>query len=257
MKELHYYQFGEPDLPVLLMLHGFMGSGGDFRPIASHLTNHYFVIAPDLTGHGKNLGYKRGEFSMQATAHAVIELLDEANVERCVGMGYSMGGRLLLYLATHFPERFERIILESSSPGLVTHAERMQRKQWDLLMAERLRKMNFEAFLRQWYEMPLFETFRTHPKFEEAFARRLRNDPQQLALSMEEMGTGSMGSLWEGWAQLKRDSLLIVGEHDAKYRNVAREMARVNERAEVVVVDGAGHNVHFEQPKRFSRLLLK
>ncbi len=255
MHEPDVWTFGERGQPAILMLHGFMGHGGDWEPVAKLLGERFFVIAPDLAGHGANLQCERGEMTMGAVAHAVITLLEQIEISKCTGVGYSMGGRLLLYLATHYPERFDWIVLESASPGLATQAEQMQRKQWDLLTAERLRKMRFEDFLRQWYEMPLFDTFRAHANYDEAFARRLKNDPKQLALSMEEMGTGSMGSLWEEWARLELDSLLIVGEHDAKYRNVAHEMAKLNKKANVVVVAEAGHNVHFEQPEQFATLL--
>lgn len=246
---LTIWKFAEGRGRAVVALHGFMGSGRDWGRVAELAGVQ--VIAPDLPGHGESVFEEPQRFSMRAAAERVIGVLDELEIERCIGMGYSMGGRLLLYMAVHYFERFSYLILESTSPGLATQAERMQRKQWDLLMAERLRKMPFEDFLRQWYAMPLFETFRQHPGFERAFARRLENDPAQLALSMERMGTGSMASLWEAWARLEVPSLLVVGGHDAKYRRIAREMVQLNERAALAVVEEVGHNVHFEDLEGF------
>ncbi len=252
MSRLSVHTFGDDHKPAILMLHGFMGSGQDWQTIAQLLEARFFVVAPDLPRHGSSHFAHAKRFPTDITAHMVIDVLDSYQIKQCVGVGYSMGGRLLLYLATHYPERFEQIILESAFPGLRTQAERTKRRCWDLQMAKRLRSLNFEVFLQQWYAMPLFETFQQHPKFDEAVAQRLKNDPQQLALSMEEMGTGMMEPLWEKWERLEIDSLLLVGEYDVKYCRLAREMAKLNKQAKVIVLQNAGHNVHFEQPTIFA-----
>ena len=85
--------------------------------------------------------------------------------------------------------------------------------------------------------------------------RRLENDPQQLALSMRQMGTGAQPSLWVEWAQLAVPTTLIVGELDAKYVRISAEMHALNPHAQRVVMTNAGHNCHHAQPHAFAALI--
>jgi pimeloyl-ACP methyl ester carboxylesterase len=43
--------------------------------------------------------------------------------------------------------------------------------------------------------------------------------------------------------------VLVVGERDRRFRSVAEQMAALIDRPELVVVPGAGHAVHLEQPE--------
>ena len=49
--------------------------------------------------------------------------------------------------------------------------------------------------------------------------------------------------------------LLIAGELDTKYVDIARRMGAAILDARVEVIDGAGHACHLEQPARFRQLL--
>ena len=246
--------WGKQGNPPLLLLHGFMGRGADWQPIAQSLAQTKFVIAPDLPGHGDSHFDDPEQFTMLNAARLVIQLLNELNIDRCDLLGYSMGGRTALYLAIHYPKRFGQIILESASPGLRTEQERAARRLWDAKIAARLASEPLKQFLTSWYEMTLFDSFRMHPNFEHAFERRVNNSPHQLAFSMQKMGTGSMPSLWEGWRQVQQ-ATLIVGALDAKYVGVSAEMLKSNPTATRHILPNAGHNTHFERPTEFLSLL--
>lgn len=253
-KELSYRVWGREENRPILLLHGFMGRGDDWQPIAQALARTHFVVAPDLPGHGGSCFDASVPFTMANSAEMVINLLTKLNIERCDCLGYSMGGRTALYLATRFPHRFGRLILESASPGLRTEQEQAARRRWDDHIAQRLEAESLQVFLESWYKMGLFASFRAHIRFEQAFEQRLENVPHQLARSMRQMGTGSMPSLWEGWATLK-NAALIVGELDAKYVGISAEMLTLNPAATRYVLPNAGHNTHFERPAEFLLLL--
>ena len=115
-----------------------------------------YCIAVDLPGHGASLGLPPDTYTIEGATRAVIRTLDDIQVSRPVVAGYSMGGRLALYLALRFPERCAGLILESASPGLESASERAARRAADESKAERLQSGDFEAFLRDWYAQPLF-----------------------------------------------------------------------------------------------------
>ena len=92
---------------------------------------------------------------MEDTAGALLRRLDVLGIETCRLVGYSMGGRLALYLALEFPDRFGSVVLESASPGLDA-ARAIERRVDDERLACRLEELGgdveaFRDFLEQWY----------------------------------------------------------------------------------------------------------
>ena len=257
---LHFHEWGDRGRETLVFLHGFMGSGADWRTVAGLLGSRYHMLAPDLPGHGRSHCADPQAFTMANAAVRVLALLDKLEIEQCRLVGYSMGGRLALYLACFYPARFTHLLLESSSPGIRDAAARAVRRRWDAAIADKLVTQPLDQFLDQWYAMPLFASLRKHPDFADVLAARRRNDPQQLALSMRMMGTGSQPSLWEAWARLAVPTRLVVGALDGKYVGVSREMVEAVDRQDAesprvegdrIVLAGVGHNVHFEDSGGF------
>jgi 2-succinyl-6-hydroxy-2,4-cyclohexadiene-1-carboxylate synthase len=239
---------------TILFLHGFLGNRLEFATVISRL-DRFNCISIDLPGHGETQA--SWEYSLPNTADSIIENLpvDQANL-----VGYSMGGRLALYLALNYPDRFPKAVIESGSPGLKTELERAQRIQCDRELANRL-EADFDQFLIDWYNMSLFKSFAAHPNFEQILEQRKKNNPIELARSLKEMGTGMQLSLWEKLKSHRQPLLLMVGEYDRKFIEINQEMVSLCETAEFAIVPNCGHNVHFEKPGEFvdrvQRFLLK
>src|SRR5918994_3254865 len=153
---LDYEVSGDRLSPAVLFLHGFMGSSADWREIMAALWDRTFRIAVDLPGHGASLGLPPDSYTIEGATRAVIRTLEGLEVTRPVVAGYSMGGRLALYLALRYPERCAGLFLESASPGLEGASEREARGVADDSKARRLESGDLEAFLRDWYRQPLF-----------------------------------------------------------------------------------------------------
>ncbi|HEY9645477.1 MAG TPA: 2-succinyl-6-hydroxy-2,4-cyclohexadiene-1-carboxylate synthase [Chroococcidiopsis sp.] len=243
------------DFPILF-LHGFMGDRHEFSDVIPHLSSHFYCVAVDLPGHG-NTQVTAGAnyYQMSSTAHGLIEFLDALGIEQCVLVGYSMGGRLALYLALHFPQRFVRVILESASPGLETQAERDQRRQHDFSRAQALETQPFSQFLDHWYDQPLFQSIKAHPDFAKLRQRRLQNDPLELAKSLRYLGTGMQPSLWPNLQTNPVPLLLIVGERDQKFVAINTAMRDRSQppfpQPQLEIIPHCGHNVHWEDANAF------
>jgi len=153
---LNYEVSGDRLSPAVLFLHGFMGSSADWREVMAALGDRTFRIAMDLPGHGASLELAPDTYTVEGAARAVIRTLDGLEVVRPVVAGYSMGGRLALYLALRYPERCAGLFLESASPGLENSSKRAVRRAADESKAQRLESGDLEAFLRDWYRQPLF-----------------------------------------------------------------------------------------------------
>ncbi|MBD1821918.1 2-succinyl-6-hydroxy-2,4-cyclohexadiene-1-carboxylate synthase [Cyanobacteria bacterium FACHB-DQ100] len=234
----------QSDSSIAVFLHGFLGSGMEFDAITAQLGGRSLTI--DLPGHGETRF--SDQYTMENTATAIVNLLDELAIDRASLVGYSMGGRFALYLALNYPERFEKAIIESGSPGLKTERERAERIKRDCELADRIRT-DFDQFLIDWYNQPLFQSIKVHPQFEQMLKERSRNNPVELARSLLEMGTGMQPNLWGKLQSHRQPLLLMAGERDRKFVALNQEMASLCETAELAIASNTGHNIHFESPE--------
>lgn len=247
---------GEDGGPAVLFLHGFMGSKSDWTDAMDGLTQGFGCAAVDLPGHGTSLGLPDGAYVTEGAARGVLLALDRLEMPRATLVGYSMGGRLALYLALRYPERCSALFLESASPGLGTAGERARRRTADEAKARRLEGGDFGTFLRDWYRQPLFAPLARHGSLlRRTVEARLKNDPRELAKSLRGMGTGSQPSLWEELPDLRVPALVVVGELDEKFVGVSRRMENLSGRLRAAVVPEVGHNVRLEAPKKYLALL--
>jgi 2-succinyl-6-hydroxy-2,4-cyclohexadiene-1-carboxylate synthase len=258
------------DGPPLLLLHGFTGSTATWDPLRSLLAPRFRLLALDLIGHGRSdAPADVTRYTMERCSQEVVAALDvlardggvpeSADPVRALVLGYSMGGRLALRLAVDAPERVAALILVGVSPGLAGVAEREERRRADAALAGMIEREGITAFVDHWERLPLFASQAALPADVRAAQRdqRLRNTATGLANSLRGMGTGSQEPLWDRLPTITIPTLLVAGELDAKYRDVAARMARVMPAARVAVVPNAGHAVHLEQPDALAGTVLE
>jgi 2-succinyl-6-hydroxy-2,4-cyclohexadiene-1-carboxylate synthase len=232
--------------PRILALHGFTGSGADFEPLGRSLREPLW--APDLPGHGRAGCPPPAGCRLEAGAASLDHLAARAGL--AVLLGYSLGGRHALALATRNPHRFDALILIGASPGLVDPQERRARAAWDAGWARRAER-SVDGFTRAWATLPIIATqARADDDVRAAMdARRRRNRGRGLAASLRGAGSGSMPPLWTELPRLALPTLLLAGEDDAAYRAVGERMAQAMPHATCSVVRGAGHAAHIERPR--------
>jgi 2-succinyl-6-hydroxy-2,4-cyclohexadiene-1-carboxylate synthase len=253
---LNYELSGDRESLAVLFFHGFMGSSADWQDVAAAIGDRAFCIAPDLPGHGASLGLPPDTYTIEGATRAVINTLDGLEVKHPSVAGYSMGGRLALYMALRYPERCAGLFLESASPGLESKEERASRRAADEEKAKRLESGDFDGFLRDWYRQPLFAPLaRDEGLLRQTIEARRRNDPVELARSLRAMGTGSQPSLWRDLEGLAAPALAVAGGLDEKYATISSRMRSISPRIEPVVIPGVGHNVRAEAPAEYATLL--
>jgi 2-succinyl-6-hydroxy-2,4-cyclohexadiene-1-carboxylate synthase len=186
----------------------------------------------------------------------VLDLLDRFGAARPAIVGYSMGGRLALYLALRHPERCSGLFLESASPGIEDATKREARRRSDEQRAERLEAGDLASILHDWYRQPLFASLaQREDLLQETIEARMHNDPVELARSLRGMGTGHQPSLWDDLDALQVPAVAVAGELDEKYARISRRIAGSSPNARAVVIPGAGHNVRLEAPEAYLALL--
>ncbi len=239
---------GEP----LLLLHGFTGSSlswGD--DLISGLAQAHRVVAVDLLGHGmSDVPPDPQRYRVDEMLLDLGQVLDAFSIERARWLGYSMGGRIALAGAARIPERLSSLILESASPGLAAESERKARRRADEALAEGILRGGMEAFVDHWLGLPLFATQGKLPSKVRAHTRerKLQNNPEALAACLRGMGTAAQPSFWDSLESLRIPTLLLAGEEDRKFTQIAELMAQKIPGAELRLIPRSGHAIHLENP---------
>ena len=108
-----YRVAGDPSLPVVLLVHGITSSSATWIPVIPALSEHAYVIAPDLLGHGES-DKPRADYSLGALASGLRDLLELLGHSRATVVGHSLGGGVAMQFAYQYHEYCERTVLVSS-----------------------------------------------------------------------------------------------------------------------------------------------
>ena len=113
---LHGHAFSYTDSgtgPVLLFIHGLLGSQKQWAHLVDELDEDHRLIVPDLFGHGES-AKPVGDYSLGAHAATLRDLLDRLGIEQVTLVGHSLGGGIAMVFSYLFPERVERLVLVAS-----------------------------------------------------------------------------------------------------------------------------------------------
>ena len=104
----------------LTFIHGMFASHKWWKFQVEEFSKNYRVLTVDLPGHGKSYSLK-GKISLDEYTSTVAELHDHLEVDKCVLIGWSLGGIISMHYAVKYPDRVE---------GLVIISSRCSRKLW-------------------------------------------------------------------------------------------------------------------------------
>lgn len=222
--EMFFESRGEGD--PLLLLHGGMGLGADWRHVFPSDPDGFRVVVPDLRGHGRSTN-PAGAFTFRQCGDDVLALLDHLSLPSVHAIGLSMGAKTLLHVATKQPDRVKAMVLVSATPRFPPSARAAMAQYtpeaFDALPAEALatlrsRHVQGGAQLRQLYAM--IASFAT------------RDDDMAFTSSL--LGT------------IRARTLIVHGDRDPLYPiESALELYRGIPGSHLWVVPGGGHGPIF------------
>jgi pimeloyl-ACP methyl ester carboxylesterase len=111
-------RWGDPNLPPLLALHGWLDNAATFDALAPLLSQRWQVVALDLRGHGRSTHIAPGAW------YHYVDYFDDirATIDHCGWprvdlLGHSLGGTLASLFAALYPERVGELrLIEALGP---------------------------------------------------------------------------------------------------------------------------------------------
>jgi esterase len=112
----HLLEWGEPDAPPIVLLHGGHQSAHSWDLVSLHLAQRYHVLALDQRGHGdsewaRDVSYTNHEMSLDGEA-----FIGAMGLQRPLLMGHSMGGRNAMLLTRRNPTLLRALVIVDVGP---------------------------------------------------------------------------------------------------------------------------------------------
>jgi pimeloyl-ACP methyl ester carboxylesterase len=211
---------GEP----LLLLHGGGGCHEDWIYAGREdFVRYYALISPDARGHGRSNNPAQ-TITHRQCASDTLALLDHLKIDRCKAIGLSMGGNILLHMATMEPDRITAMVVVSATMYFPEQARAIMRQvsvenqpasEWDTM--RKCHKLGDHQIRALW-----------------EWQRGMKESYDDMNFTPESLG------------KIQGATLIVYGDRDFLYPiEMAVEMYRVIPRSALWVVPNGGHGPVF------------
>ena len=102
---LHYVTWGNEDAPLVLLIHGGRDHCRNWDWVAQSLQEKYFVVAPDLRGHGDSQWVVGSSYAMVDLIYDIAQLVHQLGREQISIIGHSLGGMITLLYSGLYSDR--------------------------------------------------------------------------------------------------------------------------------------------------------
>ncbi|HUF94053.1 MAG TPA: alpha/beta hydrolase, partial [Candidatus Limnocylindria bacterium] len=125
---LHYVDWGNPEAPPLLLVHGGRDHCRNWDWVAAALRDEWHVIAPDLRGHGDSQWSTDGSYWMAGYIYDLAQLIHQQRLAPVTIVAHSLGGHIALRYAGIYPDAVARLVaIEGLGLPVAKLAERAAR----------------------------------------------------------------------------------------------------------------------------------
>lgn len=234
------------DKPPVVLLHGLIGSGACWAPLARALEDEFDVVMPDARGHGGSSAPDRG-YRYDDLASDVLGLVRGLELARPVLLGHSMGGMTAAVAASRRAPSLRGLVLVDPT----------------FLSPERQREVHASDVAEQ-HRRTLGLT--KSDLVAEARARHPRRSPEILELQAEarlatspsafEVLTPPNPAYRDVVRAIDVPTLLVIGDSPVVTLDMAIELRSLSPCLRIERIEDAGHGLPFDQPDRLAEVVL-
>lgn len=253
MIQLNYKEYGTSG-PILIILHGFLGSLDNWHSLATEWGNnglHVFTL--DARNHGKSP--HTDAHSIQLMVEDVKDFMLQKHIAKANILGHSMGGKVAMQFALTYPELTEKLLVADMAPRAyrvgahddvfnainnVDLNKAQTRKEVDEAMAVYLGDFGTRQFVMKGLERTDDEHYKW--KFNVA---TLQKDYEDILHKIEANHPFNKPVLF-----LRGALSLYIQEKDFAL------MQELFPNHQLITLEKAGHWLHADQPKLFGKAVL-
>lgn len=244
---LAYVEQGDPAGAPVVMLHGVTDSWRSFEPVLAHVPSELRTFALSQRGHGGSSCPDEG-YSYSALAADLDAFMDALELPRAIVVGHSMGSMVAQRFAVDRPERVAGLVLVGAFRTLFRHPE------LSTFVAEAI------ATLRDPIDAEFARTFQLSTLAQnidvtwlDTFVAESCRVPSRVWRALFE-GFLATPDFSGELHRVPGPVLVAWGDCDLYARRADQDaLVRAFPRARLQVYEGAGHALHWEEPRRFAR----
>jgi pimeloyl-ACP methyl ester carboxylesterase len=235
--------------PPLLLVHGLGYARWGWEPVLPGIVERFDVLLFDNRGIGES-DAPPGPYTVAELADDAVQVLDEAGVDRAHVLGTSLGGMVAQELALSYPERVDRLVLASTTPG---GAKAHPMPQQTVALLAEAATLDPVTALRRFVENALSPgTVAARPELvERILAHRLETAQDPVAWAAQ-AAAGATFDAFDRLGTLSAAALVEHGDEDVVVdpRNAALLLELLPD-ARLERFGGCGHLFFWEQPEQF------
>jgi len=245
---LYYEVYGDSENTPILLVHGIGADHNMWKPQIKSLPKAgYFVVIPDLRGHGAS--EVPDTFRISDCAQDIQALLDTLNISRAHLVGVSMGGMVAQEFVVNYPDRAISLVIVDSLSGVKKPVER-----FNASLAAFLLKV-FPAKLQAFMIHNSYQRMH-HEDVGEYFEDRLLHmDSRWLLSARLEV---NQFNIFKDLPDVNIPTLVLVGDAFGNLAiNMARATADTIPRAQFQVLKGGGDPSNLLVPEIFDHAVIE
>jgi malonyl-CoA O-methyltransferase len=239
----------QPLSDTLVLLHGWGSAGNSWQTLVPCLQDLTDIIALDLPGFGAS------EEISEFTLESVIELIAAQLPEKCVLMGWSLGGMLAVQLAARYPQKVSRIIT------LATNVKFVASRDYETAMPLAVNRQFNKSFAADAYAaLKLFSGLLVQGDANErALLKKMRrfSEPEKINKNWSQaLDLLAQLDNREAFASLTQQGLHLFAEKDALVPVAClQKLAKLNPQQQLHIIPNAAHAAHWGQPELAAQLI--
>lgn len=241
--KLQYAEQGNPAGLPIIFLHGVTDSWRSFELPLPYLPGSFRAIALSQRGHGDS-DRPKGGYRALDFADDLAALMDALAIERAVIVGHSMGSQAAQRFAIDHPERTLALVLIGAFATMRDNAE--VRELWDSDVEDLTDPID-PAFVLAFQESTLAQPI-PPPFLDLVVAESLKVPARIWRAAFEGFLQDDVTSELQ---KIAAPTLIMWGDRDGICTRVVQDALVVGiPRATLVAYAGAGHAMHWEEPRR-------
>lgn len=240
------------DGAALLLVHGLGYARWGWEPLVPLLAERFRVITFDNRGIGRS-SVPPGPYTAAEMATDALAVLDESGVEKAHVAGTSLGGMIAQELAIDHPDRIDRLVLLSTTPG---RPAGYPMPEATVRLLEQASDWEPEVALRRFVENALGPA-PDRGLVDEILRYRFAN-PQDPAGWAAQAAAGTTYAGGDRCREIASPTLILSGTEDrvVDHRN-SHLLGELIPGATVRLVEGGGHLVFWEHPRLVANMIIE